>query len=208
MNGKGTQVQRELQREVKEAQKKIDAREFDEAKEQLQGLRTRCAQLGIHTAQVAWMLAVIGDYTGDADMAVQFIQEAVRADPLSQPVLRSFDIIAQRLKGTLTDADRAADAEDTPHLYGLLQQLGEADVPCHLVMARFEARTGKHAEALERVKSVLLLSPYVQEAWLLEAEVAGLLGDTELQRAAQVEAAALTGDARPVPFGMPGVAQG
>jgi Flp pilus assembly protein TadD len=141
--------------------------------------------------------------------SVQYIQEAVRTDPLSQPVLRSFDIISNRLRGYLTAADRPADAEDTPKLYELLQELGEADLPCHLAMARWEASAGKAAEALKRLDAVLLLAPFSQEAWALKAEVAAQLGDTEQQRAAELEAAALGAEVRgPLPFAMPGLAEG
>ncbi|MCI0574017.1 MAG: hypothetical protein L0Y66_25060, partial [Myxococcaceae bacterium] len=84
------------------------------------------------------MLSIVGDYAGDVEMAVQYIQEAVRTDPLSQPVLRSFEIISNRIRGHLTAADRPVDAEDTPRMYALLQELGEADIACHMVMARWE----------------------------------------------------------------------
>jgi tetratricopeptide (TPR) repeat protein len=209
MRGKGTADVQKLQRDVRRAQEHIDSRELDEARGLLLQVRKECQARGLRTVQVPWMLAIVGDYSGDLDMAVQSIQEAVRTDPLSQPVLRSFDIISGRIRGYLTAADRPADAEDTPKLYGLLQELGEADLACHLVMARWEAQTGKPDAALRRVDAVLLLFPYSHEAWALKAGVAGLLGDADAQRAAEVEAAALGGvDRGPLPFTMPGLAEG
>jgi tetratricopeptide (TPR) repeat protein len=208
MHGRGTQAQRELQRRVKKAQELMDGQDFDEARLLLLELRRDCQRQGVRTAQVPWMLAIVGDYTRDADMAVQFIQEALQTDPLSVPVLRSFDIISGHLKGELTSAERPADAEDTPRLYALLQQLGEADVPCHLAMARHEAHAGQLAEALHRLEAVVLLAPFAREAWALKAEVAGKLGDAAAAQRAALEAAALGGDAPLRPFGVPGRAEG
>ncbi|MCI0674078.1 MAG: hypothetical protein L0Y64_26830 [Myxococcaceae bacterium] len=209
MRGKGNAAVQRLQQQVRKAQELIDGRELTDARALLLELRKECQAGGVKSVQVPWMLAIVGDYAGDVEMAVQYIQEAVRTDPLSQPVLRSFEIISGRIRGHLTAADRPEDAEDTPRMYALLQELGEADIACHMVMARWEARTGNPGEALKRLDAVLLLTPFAQEVWALKAEVAAQLGDVELQRAAELEAAALGAEVRgPLPVAMPGRAEG
>ena len=86
---------------------------------------------------------------------------------------------------------------------------GEADLPCHLAMARHEAHVGRDAEAQRRVEATLTLFPYSAEAWTLKAQLAAKAGDEEGRQRALVEAAALSAEPlAPRPFGMPGPAQG
>lgn len=200
---------RKLQRDLRRAQELVDGRELDEARQLLSAVRAAARELGLRSAHLHWMLAAACDYAGEYGMAVECIEEALNIDPLSLPALRSFDIIAGHLRAALCDEERALDAQDTPALYGLLLEMGETDLPCHLAMARHEAQVGKDAEAQRRVEATLTLFPYSAEAWTLKAQLAAKAGDEEGRQRALVEAAALGAEpAFPRPFGMPGQAQG
>lgn len=192
-----------LQRDLRRAQELVEAEELDEARALLTRVRQAARSAGLRSAHVYWALAVACDAQEDFEMAMSYLREALALDPLDLRSLRSFDIVTRHIREALLDPARRADAEDTPRLYRLLADAGEADTACHLVMARHELHAGRVAEARARVDAVLLLAPCARAAWALRAEVARLQGDAEAQRAAEVEAAALEAAEGPV-FGIGG----
>jgi hypothetical protein len=163
-------------------------------------------QLGLTSGALFWHAAVANDYAGNWEAAFEHITRALDLDPLSEPFRTSFGIITNRIRGALTQADRAVDDPSTPKLYELLLRAGEADVACHAVMARYAAATGDLAKAKAIADAAALLFPASPEAWKVKSEVAAKAGDTATVQACAVELAAL-GDPM-VPFAVPGVALG
>ncbi|MBI5542426.1 MAG: tetratricopeptide repeat protein [Deltaproteobacteria bacterium] len=181
-------------------QEYIDKDEFEEAKELLERVRSWCSRHKIRSAHVSWLLAIVCDYLDDLPAAVGHVEDALEVDPVSPSFHRSFEIVTERIRRALCDEHRKPDDPETPRLYELLLRLGEADVPSHLAMARFHVRQGDSSAAFRVLDAVTVLSPGHRDAWLLKAVVARSLGEEELAREADLEAANL---AHPMPVAFP-----
>jgi tetratricopeptide (TPR) repeat protein len=192
---------RDLVWDAQRAQQLLDQNSYQEAKELFGSVRARARKLGVDSSYLAWGLAVVHDFLGELEVAFEAIGEAVTHDPMNVAVHRSFDLIAGRLRAALAEAKRAPDDPSTPQLYALLQGAGEADVPCHLAMARHLAHAGKHAEAMRVLDAITLLSPVSKDAWEAKAGLARVMGDPTLAATCDAEAAAVA--AAQVPFGVP-----
>lgn len=178
--------------------------EYDEALASFRRLEGELARLGLQSGWVQWGIATCFDAKGDLLMAFDLIQKAFDADPLNPSTQRSFDLIAGRLREALLRSP-AADAA-VARMYGLLQQAGESDVPCHLAMARHLASTGRLEEAARLAEAVTLTSPASRDAWLLRAELAAQRGQPLEAVAHQAEA--LLRERAEVPRGVPGPRKG
>lgn len=189
------------------AQECIDHEEYGDAKAILDRVRAWCEREQIRSGHVSWLLAIVSDYLDDLPLALRHVEEALECDPISPSFHRSFEIVTDRIRRTLADPGRPPDDPLTPRLYELLARLGEADVPSHLAMARFQAHRGEAEAALRLVEAVTVLFPGQREPWLLKAALARNLGREPQAREAEFEAAAL---AAPLPLGfpMPGPARG
>jgi hypothetical protein len=138
---------------------------------------------------------------------MRHIREALALDPLAGPFNRSFDIITQHIRAELLPPDRPANDAGTPRLYQLLIEAGATeDEEPHLAMARYLLSTGDRVADLRLTEAVATLFPLSSRAWVLRAEVAVAMGDPEAAAVAKAQAAAL-GEG-PVPFAVPGQAQG
>lgn len=102
------------------------------------------------------------------------------------------------LRALLADPARPPGEPSTPRLYALLLRTGEADVPCHLAMARHLADSGKHEEALRLLDAVTLLAPASRDAWLARAAFERARGDEAAAASCEVQAAALAAADVPV----------
>lgn len=192
---------RQLMWEARKAQKHVDEGEHHEGRDAFLSLRARARKLGIESAYLCWGLAVAYDNLGELEMAFHEITAAVNLDPLNGSFTHSFEVIAQRIRAALADEERSLDDPSTPKLYDLLVAAGEADVPCHLAMARHRAHAGAHLEAMKLLDAVTLLSPVSRDAWLLKAAVSRAMGDLEAANHFEAEASAIS--AAPIPFGIP-----
>jgi tetratricopeptide (TPR) repeat protein len=185
------------------AQGLLDQSQYREARELFTEVRARAGKLGLASAYLDWGIAVASDFMGEFEMAFDSIRESVAKDPFNPAAQHSFDIIAGHIRAALTEPGRAADDPSTPRLYRLLLAAGEADVSCHVAMARHLARAGQPAEAMRVLDAVTLLAPVSRDAWLQKAALARALGDEPLAGECEGQAAALaTAD---VPFGIPAV---
>jgi tetratricopeptide (TPR) repeat protein len=193
---------RQLTHDAERAQELLDQNQHREARDLFGEVRARAKRLGLASAHLDWGFAVASDYLGETEMAFEGIREAVTKDPFNPMVQRSFDIIAGRLRAALADAARAPEDASTPRLYRLLLAAGEADVSCHVAMARHLAHAGDAREAMRLLDAVTLLAPASRDAWLQKAALARAAGDAALAAECDAQAAALaTAD---VPFGIPG----
>jgi hypothetical protein len=120
-------------------------------------------------------------------------------DPIATEGLRSHDIIAANLRRTLADPVRAADARDTPRLYRLLVDAGEADTASHVAMARHHLHAGKNERALALLESVVALAPACEEAWRALADAAKTSGKHDVLQQATAALVGLGSGPR-VPF--------
>ncbi len=195
-----------LMREMGRGYELQEARNLEEAISVYRAVLAETKRLGFDSGYVLWNLAAATDMSGDLEMAFDYITQAVATDPLARPFRNSFDIIARRIREALASQERAADDPSTPRLYELLTRTGEADVASHVAMARWCSATGDHARALALADAVARLNPMERDAWLCKAEVARAAGQHEVAAMATAEAAAIEGE--PVPFAVPGVAQG
>ena len=192
---------RQLVWDVHRAQKCLDDGEYEQARDLFLELRARARKLGAESAHVHWALAVAYDNLGELEMAFTAISAAVNLDPLEPAGHRSFDIITGHMRAALADENRAPDDPSTSKIYELLVGAGEADVPCHLAMARHLAHTGKRDEAMKMLDAVTLLAPVSRDAWLQKASLARAMGNMELAMQCEAESAAIsTAD---IPFVVP-----
>ncbi len=144
----------------------------------------QCQRLGVRSTQLLCLLAVCHDYLGEVEKALVFIREHQCLDQLSLAGLKSQGIIAGHAREALSDPGRAADAADTPRLYRLLVEIGEADIGSHLAMARHDTHAGRHAQALLLLEAVVTLAPTSEEAWQAMVTAAKASGRRDLlQRA-------------------------
>lgn len=187
------------------AQELFEQGKYAEAREVFEQVRAAAQKLGIRSGHVAWGMAMACECGGDLAAAMQLIIEALESDPLAGPFNRTLDIIAESVRQALVADDRAP-GDETPRLYQLLVQVGEADEGAHLAMARYHLATGKSELALKLVDAVTMVYPSSNKAWGLRAEIAVAQGDHEGAAQAQAEAAAL--GAEPVPFAIPGKVRG
>lgn len=205
LKGKLTsEVRRMMLADMRRAHELVNERDYSEAKKVVEKVAAGLAWANARSAHVIWALAVVNDYLGDLGEALKHIMEAIRMDPLEPAITRSFDIITDKLRHALIDAERDPSDETTPGLYAVLVQADRADDMVHVAMARHLDAVGKAAEAMKLLDAVVLLSPACRDAWLLKAAVARNLGLVEEAVAAEVEAVACDGEA-PL-FGIPGKA--
>jgi tetratricopeptide (TPR) repeat protein len=171
-----------------------ERREYADAKTLALKVKAGLAWAGVRSPHIEWLLAVCSDYLGEVEEAFHYITEAMTLDPLEPSVQKSFDIIANRLRGMLLDANRDLADDSTPRLHRMLVEAGKADELVHLAMARHLAEVGKDAEAMKLVEAVLLLSPTCRDAWLAKATLAKKLGLADEAVAAEAEASACDGE--------------
>ena len=193
---------RELGSEADRARQLLDDSRFAEARDAFTAVRARAAKLGLDSAYLAWSLAIALDMNEETEMAFKVIEEAIAKDPLNPQAQRSFAIIAGKLRQAVADGARAAGDPSIARVYRLLLEAGEADVACHIGMARHLGATGDHAAALKLLDAVTLLAPVSRDAWLAKAAAARAAGDEALAVECDGHAAALA--TTDVPFGIPG----
>lgn len=169
---------------------------YEDARQMYQQLRAECQRAGIHSAHVAWGLAVVCDGLGDFDAAMKYIREALDLDPLAIPYRRSFAVIVERVREVLGSELRDPADPETPRLYELLVQVGEGDVRSHLGMARYLHHAGENTRAMKILDAVTTLAPASRAGWLLKAAVARALGDAARAADAELEATAIEVDDR------------
>jgi hypothetical protein len=160
-------------------------------------------RLGIVSPSIYWHLAIASDYSGDAEVAFDCIDTAIELDPFCNAYRESYDIIANRIRSALVDAERAADDPSTPQLYDLLVRHDEADLPAHVAMTRFWTATGCTDKAATLAAALTLLHPTVQEAWACRREVALARNDEPTVAACDLEIGALRARRPSVPLLMP-----
>ena len=179
-----------------------------EARAEFVQVRAAARKAGIPHGMVSWRLAVCADNLGEVEAALEYVVEALEADPLSGPFRHSFEVICRRIRETLAGEDWDVADPDTARLYDLLVRERETDDASHLVMARHLLAVGEPARAKRIVEALVTLSPRRAEAWALLATIARGEGDEEGARTAEIEAAACN-DAGSTPvFGIPGRAEG
>jgi tetratricopeptide (TPR) repeat protein len=180
-----------LLEEMTRVRELTEMQHYEEARAACLKLRADCARHGIRSAHLAWGLAVVCDGLGEFEAAVTYIKEALEIDPLAIPYQRSFDVIIDRIRRTLGDANRDPADSSTPRLYEILTRAGEGDANSHLAMARFYHHTGDHKSAMKILDAVTTLAPASRPAWQYKAIVARAMGDIDTAASAEVESAAL-----------------
>ena len=171
----------------------------------LRGVLSEALRQGVDSAYLRFVLAQALEQHGELEMAFDEIKKAMTLDPLALPIRHAFQELAGRIRASLAHPNRAVDDPEVPRLYALLLEAGEADVPAHLAMVRFELATGRLTEARQRVEAVTRLFPAHREAWVLLAQVARAQG--EMDAAAKAETEAATAVARDPLFGVVGQAK-
>jgi tetratricopeptide (TPR) repeat protein len=200
------QVQKLLQ-QLGDAQEALERNQHKDARQKFEAVRAVAVRQGIRSGHVSWALAVAHDYLGMLEDAMGYIREALELDPLAGPYNRSFEVICNRVRAELLREDRSPVDESTPRLYQLLVQASvTGDEAVHLVQARYLLATGNREAALKLIEAVTTLFPLSSDAWALRAKIALAMGDHEGAALAIAEAATLGEE--PVPFAVPGRAEG
>lgn len=176
----------------------MNEQDFALALEKSELLERQLRRFGLESGWLTWSMAVIHDMLGHLELAFDQIGKAVTMDPFNPTVQRSHDIIAGKVRARLASADPKD--EVIPRLYRQLQQSGDVDVSCHLVMARHLAVTEQAVKAAALLEAVTLTAPASVDAWRARAVVARQLGKD--QEAAECEAEAMARGSSLVPFGL------
>lgn len=182
--------------EVLRADELVGEQEYDEAISILERAVAILRQGGFGHTSVMWRLAMAHDVAGYLEQAFRWIIQVRELEPASPEFNRSFEKIAERLRGAV----REAWEEDLTPAYELLRRENAADVSCHLAMARWLLGTGSKGDAARLLAAVTTLHPAVPEAWALRAEAADALGDAELAGTCRLAEDAAGG---PEPFPSP-----
>ena len=196
----------ELAVDLDRLQRLVDERDLNAAQALADSCGLKAKQAGITSAFFLWLKAVLADRSGEFVLALKLIGEALEMDPLCPPHRHSHEVVVRNVRAALHDPARAADEPNTPELWTLLVQAGEADDGCHLALARYRLVKDNALDALRLVDAVTTLSPTNREAWALKAVAARSLGDHKLAARAEAEAIAL-GEG-PVLFATQPMAQG
>jgi hypothetical protein len=174
----------------------FEAGDLQQALRSFSEVRGRLDGLQLTSGWAEWGTAACLDNLGELTMAFDKIQNSLRLDPLSPTSVRSFELIAQRLRDAVTSASPTDPS--VPKLYELLRRAGEANVPTHLAMVRHLCATGDLERAASLAEAVTTLSPVCRDAWRVRADVARRRGDDT--SAATFEAEALVRELEDVPF--------
>jgi tetratricopeptide (TPR) repeat protein len=183
-----------------------ERREYEEARKLAENITAGLARVGLGSAHISWVRAVLFDYLGELEQAFRLAMEAITLDPVEPNYEKSFCIIVDKLRRALLDPERDPADESTPRLHAMLVQAGKADDLVHVALARHLAEVGKGEEALTVLDAVVRLSPVCGDAWTVKAVIARDLGREEEALAAQAEAAACDGGGQVLLFGIPGQA--
>lgn len=191
---------------VRDAEQHLEERSVDKARSILLEIAAATNRAGVISPHLQWLLAVVHDQLGDREAAFSYITTAISMDPLSIACRHSFSVITAHIRADLRSPERSADDASTPKLWELLARSGEADDETHVVMARYQFAKGNTVEAQRILDCLTTLNPACKEGWALKSIVAAKLGDQRLAEQAAAEAAVL--GVRPVPFCIPGRAEG
>ncbi|HZZ85370.1 MAG TPA: hypothetical protein VFE30_12590 [Anaeromyxobacteraceae bacterium] len=192
---------RELNDANRRAQELLDKGDFATALAAFREVKERAGQLGLDASWPCWGIAICHDNLGDLEMAFESMRESLQIDPLNLGKQASFDQVVQHIRAVLASSERSADDPSTPKLYQLLTRAGEADLAAHLAMSRHLAAAGDGAGAMRILDAVTTLYPADRLGWERKAAVARALGDGELARRCEIEAAGCT--RTETPFGVP-----
>lgn len=176
-----------------------ERREYAEGKALALKVRGGLDLAGVTSPHLCWLLAVLSNDLGELEEALKYITEATALDPLEPGIIRSFEVITNRIRQALIDPERDVADESTPRLHGMLVQAGKADELAHIAMARHLAEVGKGDDALALLDAVVLLSPTCRDAWVVKSIVAKNLGRDEEAAVAHAQAIACEGGGQ-VPF--------
>jgi hypothetical protein len=200
------EARRLMLNDMKHVHELVGEQKYDEALKLTENVFAGLNWAGVQSVHVRWALAVINDYRGEGEAAFKHIMEAARMDPLDPTVVRSFDIITDKLRRSLLDPSRDLADESTPRLHAMLVEAGKADELVHVAMARHLAETGRGEQAMKLLDAVTTLTPDCRDAWVVKAMLASKLGMAELAATAEQVARACEFTNAPV-FGAPGPAE-
>ena len=172
-----------------EARRALEAGHHEQALGDYRELAREAARLCVTSAFVDSATAKALEELGRYEKAFQFACAAVAKDPLSGPFQDHFGALSWRLRNLLGDPDRNPTEESTPRLYKLLMEAGEADVSCHIAMARFHAAEGMLDDAELLLEAVTRLAPASRDAWRARTTVARLAGNEALVLVCEASAA-------------------
>ena len=176
--------------DIRKCQELHSENKLKEGRDLAEGMADYAKRMGVQSAHLLWVRAILADYAGDHEPALIHIAAAAATDPLDPNIARSEGIILDRARTALGAPDRDLNDPATPRIHKLLVKAGAADDACHLALAAHLNFKGKHAQALAVVDAVLTLSPTNQAAWNLKAVIAQATGDKDMAVKASAEAAA------------------
>lgn len=170
----------------------LDNRENDEAAVAFRAVNAKLRAAGITSAQVSRGLAIALDYLDRVDQAFDAILNAAKSDPLSPGVNHSLDVICVRLREKLTAMD--ATDERIPKWYGMLFEVGRADVDVRIALVNHLAATGRTPEARRHAEALTLVFADSAATWLTLAALARAAGDTTVAEEAGAKAQSVAED--------------
>ena len=176
--------------DIRKCQELHSEGKLKEGRDLAEGMADYAKRMGVQSAHLLWVRAILADYAGDHEPALIHILAAAATDPLDPNIARSEGIILDRARTALGAPDRDLDDPATPRIHKLLVKAGASDDACHLALAAHLNFKGKPAQALAVVDAVLTLSPTNQAAWSLKAVISRKVGDNEAALTADAEAAA------------------
>ena len=137
---------------------------------------------------MCWLLAVLADGLGELEEAFKHITEATALDPLEPGVIRSFDIITDRIRRALIDPERDPADEST------LASTACSSKPTRRTSwstLRWPATWRRQARATTRWRSWTqwcCSRPACRDAWVVKCIIAKNLGRHEEAAVAHAQA--------------------
>ena len=163
----------------------------DEAASFLRELLGDALARGIDSPAVHFRLGLSLDDLGDEEGAFREFVRAIALDPLCLHQREQLRDCARRLRSRLAWHARQGNGADVARIHSLLSEAGEADVQCHLALARHHVSGDRLVAARELVEAVTRLFPGHTEGWLLLAEIARAEGALDVALRAEIRAATI-----------------
>jgi tetratricopeptide (TPR) repeat protein len=168
----------------------LEGKAFYEARECFGLALAQARAAGMESAYLNWRMAIALDGGSELEDALRYAMRAVSIDPFSVPFIHTRKVIARRVREALSDIGWSETAPETPRLYSMLLEIGEATAGCHVAMAGYHAAQGRPDDARKLLDAAATLFPSEEVVWAAKARILSALGDLDGAREAEAIASA------------------
>jgi tetratricopeptide (TPR) repeat protein len=182
---------------LKQVRELWEKNDYAAAKSILDQVGSDMSELGISSPSYDWALGVTLDYLDEEERALEHLDRARAADPLSPDIERSIGIVLANARRALAPGVLPVESPRVALLYRLLRRRDEADRASHLAFVKHQLAIGHVAEARALLEAMTHLYYPAADLFELIASCATLLGDAEGVVRALAEIEMMTATASP-----------